>query len=439
MSAALAAAVLLAVSPGIAAAVGGRSDYVFVVDCSGSMERNGRGEATVAALMDFVDGMEAGDRIAVYGYGESPFAVLADQPIVIDGAVTKKRIKASLNLPFAADRTDMTRGMEMAWGEWARILDGDAAQGGRHQRNACVVLLTDGKLIPVYQDYSMYDQTYAASRSRLIELSGLFGGKGIPVYTIGLGSSNAIDAGLMKRIAEKSGGRYYASSTSDRLAGVFEDLSREIRSQRMAENPAPESKGAESAAESVAPSADDEATSESFWTETAAGAPAEQDSETGTASRSLGSGALGLLASSAPEATAGILGIVLGFVALGIHRRQNWANAFTRPLLGHQLRVRGYMRPWQPKGSATARACIPIENLGLPLVEIGPGHEYGTGFKEAVIEFVGTADGTPPTLRVIKGDVKVDGQTVDKAVQLKDGTFIEIEGQMYTYQRGSRR
>ena len=139
------------------------------------------------------------------------------------------------------------------------------------------------------------------------------------------------------------------------------------------------------------------------------------------------------------ETIVGVLGVIVGFVAIGVQRRQSWTHAFTRPLLRREVRVKGYLKPSYPDGVVGARSCIPLENPGLPALEVGEGAELGGDIPGTLVEFIGTVDGSPPTLKVMRGAVLVNGQTVEDEQALEDGDLIELAERPYVYLRGSRR
>ena len=145
------------------------------------------------------------------------------------------------------------------------------------------------------------------------------------------------------------------------------------------------------------------------------------------------------LADTAYETLVGILGVIMGFVAIGVQRKQSWTRTFTKPLLRKEIRVKGYLRPVYRGDCIGARSCVPIENPGLPTVEVGEGTELAGDLSGLLVEFVGTPDGTPPTLRVMKGRACVNGEPVEESRRLEDGDVLELGSREYTYLRGSRR
>jgi hypothetical protein len=141
----------------------------------------------------------------------------------------------------------------------------------------------------------------------------------------------------------------------------------------------------------------------------------------------------------ASRVATGAVAVFLGVVIVGTRKRQAWTQCLSRAIGRQEQRIRGYLRPVDPTGARTARAIIGIENPGAPTLEIGSGTEYASFATDTLIEFEGTSDGTAPTIRVIRGEVTVDGTAVADDRKLRDGEVIAFEGAMYTYLRGNRR
>lgn len=408
-------------------------DYVVLVDCTGTMRFGGRAEAAERAVAALIDATQPGDCITVYGYGEEPFAAMSEYPVMLESEESKEYAKHLLALSFDADRTDITRGLELAWNERELVFPNSTAAGARADRASLVILITDGKLIPNYDNYSQYDSVYAGSKARLLELGDLFGRERIPVYTIGLGGADKVDGDLLAAVSKKSGGQYLHAATSDDLPGVLDALTGAIVQ--------PRARG-----ESVVASDEPEVSSGSAQGKMVQSADAVTEDEstqhhpTGNRAMSAANDAFRKSATATVHQTVvGVLGVIMGFVAIGVQRRQSWTRTFTKPLLRKEIRVRGYLKPVYPEGVVGVRCAIPIENPGLPAVEIGTGQPYAGDTKDTLLEFVGTPDGTPPLLRVLRGSVRVAGEEVAEERRLQDGDIIEFEDNTYQYLRGNRR
>ncbi len=467
LAAVIAALAFAALMPAVCAA----REYVVLVDCTGTMRYQGRGDATMQALSDFVRAVNPGDFVTIYGYGEEPFPALAEYPWRVESGDTWTAMNRHLTLPFDADRTDITKGLDLVWSERELVLPSAFESSSKSRSaNSCVVLLTDGKLIPCYDDYSKYDSIYSKSRTRLLELAKLFGDAGISVYSIGLGSEDKVDGELLSEVSRRTGGKYLHSATSGQLAAVFGTLIAEIAEPHSGGNekvaaatPATRAPVASVDVATAAPAdawnheepvqADEEPAqsgeepmqSRSEWVDNAAASETvepEHESDTRTPAK-LGAyaarAAFKDIAGTVHQTVLGVLGVVVGFVAIGVQRKQSWTRAFTKPLLQREIRVKGYLRPAYPDGMVGARACIPIENPGLPAVEVGEGTEFGVDLDGVLVEIVGTVDGSPPTLRVLKGEVKINGTVVAEEQKLEDGDLLSFGDKPYTYLRGVRR
>jgi hypothetical protein len=139
------------------------------------------------------------------------------------------------------------------------------------------------------------------------------------------------------------------------------------------------------------------------------------------------------------QGTTAALGIIMGIVAMGVHRRQSWTTVFTRSLGRTPSRVRGYLKPVEPHDVALARACVPLENAGHVCVRLGAGGDFLDELTSTAVEFIGTREDSGPLLRVVTGSVVVDGETVTRMRRLSDGEVIGFEGRRYVYLRGNRR
>ncbi len=395
------------------------SDYVLLVDNTGTMRYGGRAESTLAGLEAFIGQMVPGDRVSVFSYGERVQPVLADYPVLISGGESKRWVVEQLRFSFDEDRTDITAGLERVWNERDRLFPrhGDSP-GGRSSSWAAVVLLTDGKLIPVYDDYSHYDAVYVQSRKKLASLSEQLGRLGIPVHVIAVGKREKVWADETVRIADASRGTFHLVEDATELPDIYAGLADSSRPEDISPDTASCDSGVDL-----------------FDSASAAGGPETRDRKPYTLSASW----LQYVPAGLFERYAGILAIFVGAVAIGVDRQKRWALAFTRKMGRPELRVRGYLRPVDPPGVFSARPIVGLENPGLPSVKVGLDTPYIDHVSETLIEFVGTSDGTPPTLVVEKGRVLVEGEVVEDKRKLRDGDIIEIEKVCYRYLRGSRR
>jgi hypothetical protein len=406
-------------------------DWVLLVDNTGTMRYGGRGEATLEGIREFVALAEPGDRVSILSYGESVLCALQSSPVTIVDDASRDGVVSSLGFAFNADRTDMTAGLDRVWQERRALVPGAVAGEGT---DAVVVLLTDGKLIPVYDDYSRYDQIYAASRRHLLELASLLGEQGVRVCTIALGREEKVDGDLMKEVARRSGGSYHHVDVPTDVLEAFRAISAGSRSETVVE-----SDGRQPAEEApVTP-----ATGRGFTIQDVAhagGAAAPQGVASGSVTKNRPSlmSCMTVFPSDFCLATAGVLAVFIGLVAVGTEKRQRWAGKLSGALFGTgERRVRGYLKPVDPPGIASARANIGLENPGVDSIKVGNGTSL-LAHLDATVEFVGTTDRTAPTMVVECGQVAVEGEATTRR-KLRDGDIVDIDGLRYQYLRGNRR
>ncbi len=411
------AALFLLCAASTAAAYG--VDWVVLVDNTGTMRYQSRGVMTVEAIKEFVSLTEPGDRISICSYGERSVSVLPNHAVVIEDESSKDYVRAHTKFGFNADRTDITAGLEYVWRMRAHFFPGLEAGDGKGA-DAVIVLLTDGKLVPVYSSYARYEATYDRSRRRLLELASLCAEQGIRICTIGLGRSQKVDGKLLTDISTRTGGTYRHVATASGVAEAYRAIAGEQRPPEPVEVV-------------KAPS-------------TLELQDAVTASETSESPREKKVKRVGALASSASSAfssefclgSAGILAVFVGLIAVGTEKRQKWAMCFSTAIFGTgEKRVRGYLKPIDVDGTTSARACIGLENPGVESVRVGSGTSFIPQI-EAIMEFAGTKDGSPPELHVESGRVTVEGKAVTTQ-KLKDGDVVDIEGLCYQYLRGNRR
>lgn len=394
-------------------------DWVVLVDNTGTMRYQSRGVMTVKAIKEFVSLTEPGDRISICSYGERSVSVLPNHAVVIEDESSKDYVRAHTKFGFNANRTDITAGLEYVWRMRAHFFPGLEAGDGKGA-DAVIVLLTDGKLIPVYSSYARYEATYDRSRRRLLELASLCAEQGIRICTIGLGRSSKVDGELLTDISTRTGGTYRHVAAASGVAEAYRAIASEQR-------PSPPVEVVEAPS---TPELQDAVTA----------------SETSESPRETKVKHVGARPSSASSAfssefclgSAGILAVFVGMIAVGTEKRKKWAMRFTTAIFGTgEMRVRGYLKPIDVDGIASARACIGLENPGVESVRVGSGTSFIPQI-EAIMEFTGTKDGSPPELHVEGGRVTVEGKAVTTR-KLKDGDVVDIEGLRYQYLRGNRR
>jgi len=419
-------------------------DYVLLVDNTGTMKYGNRGEMTLQAIRGFIDQTRSGDRISIYRYGEQSASVLRSWPVTITDRASKDHLKGQLSFTFSADRTDITSGVERVWEDRDKVFPNRSKSASDR---SVLILMTDGKLIPNYTDYSQYDSVYQKSRARLHELAGLFGKDGVTIHSIAVGRKDKVDGDLMKAVAAKAGGSYFYVASADGVPAAYEstlaerpaavaETSPAIREQT--ETPGDDVAADRTASFSGGDGQNDEGSDSGLRLADEASASEKTAAGPEHGKRARGSIAEGFPINVCNRIAAG-LAVLVGVVAIGSEKRKKWAAHFTTDLFGTgETRVRGFLKPVDPPGIATARPCIGLENPGLDHVKLGVDTDMPANCKNIVVSFIGTKDGTPPTIHVEEGSVTIDGEAVEQQ-KLKDGDVIEIEGLQYQYLRGNRR
>lgn len=168
----------------------------LVVDRSGSMTQEYLGNAKSAA-QHFVDQLGPGDRAALLSFSA----------------------QVSLDHPFTTDRASLKRAIDALVADGATALyDGiiEAVNQIRMQTGRkAIVLLSDGG------DTASSSSIDAAMQAAVQA--------GVPIFTIGLGSGT--DEAVLQKIADDTGGRYYAAPTADQLQQIYQLLAQQLQNQ----------------------------------------------------------------------------------------------------------------------------------------------------------------------------------------------------------------
>jgi len=410
-------------------------DWVVLVDDTGTMRYHERGEKTVEGIGEFVSLTESGDRVSVVSYGQWTALALPRCPVTITDEASRDYVRANTDLRFVADRTDITAGLEYVWNERAHLFPG-LNSGSGTRSDAVVVLLTDGKLIPVYDDFARYEEIYRKSRKRLLELASLCGEQGIRVCTIALGREERVDGDLMRTIADRTGGTYRHIASAPDVVAAYRQIATEQRTvvpDEPVRAAGPQADDQDGGARSRLGLALQDVAS-------ASDRPRGPSGDGDIAERAKASSASGISAfpSDFCLGSAGVLAIFIGVVAVGSEKRQRWAAQFSTALFGTgERRVRGYLKPVDSPGTNSARANVGLENPGVDTIKVGNGTAF-LPHMETTVEFIGTTDGTAPELHVESGEVTIEGEAVTSR-KLRDGDILELEGMLYQYLRGNRR
>ncbi|MEJ5866968.1 VWA domain-containing protein [Pseudokineococcus sp. 5B2Z-1] len=164
-------------------------DVALALDSSGSMSWNDPTGLRRSAAKNFVDALLDDDRAAVVDF-DSWASLL--QPLTSDKALAKAAI----------DRIDDSGGTDIGAG--LRVALDELRRGDEAGRAQIAILLTDGE-----GSYDPSLTTQAVSDQ-------------VAVSTIGLGTS--VDEGLLRGIAESTGGSYYPVASAADLPDVFREI-----------------------------------------------------------------------------------------------------------------------------------------------------------------------------------------------------------------------
>ncbi|OQX59006.1 MAG: hypothetical protein B5M52_04275 [Helicobacteraceae bacterium 4484_230] len=178
-------------------------DVVLVLDASGSMSASGfdpktresRFDIARKIVQDFIR-FRAGDNAGVVLFGD--FAFIAS-PVTYEKEIVAEML-GYLNYGMAGENTAIGEGIAMG----VRALEYSKAA------SKVIVLLTDGR-----------------HNSGLIspkEAVGLASKKGIRIYTVGMGLKGEFDETMLKKIADESGGSFFAAYDKEQLDKVYREI-----------------------------------------------------------------------------------------------------------------------------------------------------------------------------------------------------------------------
>ncbi len=182
---------------------GGSASVAIVVDGSGSVRRQKDKQLRRQAVVMLLDRLSVGDRVAVAGFNTGGYAVLPLELIKsIDSA---KEFAEKLYLPSAGD-TNIGAGLEKALELLAKAPDGS---------RKIAVLITDGRNDP------------ESNNGPTLDTARRLAAQGLEIHAVGL--TTDVDELFLSRLANLSGGAYYAVNGTDSLAAVFDRLQAEIK------------------------------------------------------------------------------------------------------------------------------------------------------------------------------------------------------------------
>jgi len=178
-------------------------DIVLSLDGSGSMNASGfeqnsresRFVITQKIAQDFVM-KRYEDNVGVVLFGD--FAFIAS-PVTYEKEIVSEMI-GYLSNGMAGQNTAIGEGIAMG----VRALQHSKA------KNKVIVLLTDGE-----------HNSGHISPKEAVDMAKQ---KGIKIYTIGIGNKGEFDKALLEKIAEESGGRFFAAYNSDALQEAYDTI-----------------------------------------------------------------------------------------------------------------------------------------------------------------------------------------------------------------------
>jgi Ca-activated chloride channel family protein len=199
-------------------------DLLLAVDLSGSMAAEDmrlggrtvdRLTAVKAVLADFLD-RRVGDRVGLLLFGERAYAVT---PLTLDRNSVRQQLLDSV-VGLAGQETAIGDAIALA----VKRL-GDPAENAGNSAERVLILLTDG-----------VNTAGAITPDRATQLAE---SAGVRVHTIGFGGSGEqnffgipmqrpaqIDEATLRRVAERTGGRYFRARDTQELAGIYAELDR---------------------------------------------------------------------------------------------------------------------------------------------------------------------------------------------------------------------
>lgn len=173
-----------------------KSNYVFLVDVSGSMNSSDKLELLKSGLIELVDQLDPEDRISIITYSGEVRKWL-ESTLVRDSETIKKAIRTLV----ASGSTNGGQAIKIAYEE---ALD-NYIEGGNNR----VIMGTDG-------DFNVG----VVSTDELVELVEDYATKGIYLTACGFGSGNLNDA-MMEKISNCGNGTYSYIDCEDELTKVF--------------------------------------------------------------------------------------------------------------------------------------------------------------------------------------------------------------------------
>ncbi len=201
------------------------SDTMLVIDRSGSMaDKEGTSGTKISnaktAASNFIDIVA---RDAANKFGLVSFATTAslNSPIASDA----NSVKSQINSLSTSSYTCIECGILKA--------NQEIAAKKRAGTKNIVILLTDGRANVVEGNTATAAEATAELKATNAAISG-YNANGTIFFTIGLGKD--VNSEFLTKLAEKTGGQYYYSPTTDQLNGIYNQISQIIAKGSVAGN-----------------------------------------------------------------------------------------------------------------------------------------------------------------------------------------------------------
>lgn len=173
-----------------------KSNYVFLLDISGSMATKDKLPLLQEGMKAMIDYLDPDDRISIVTYASGEKLVLESTPVR-----EASKIKKAIGKLVASGSTAGHSGMRMAYEECLA----NYIEGGNNR----VIMGTDG-------DFNVGE----TSTDAILELAENYAAKGIYLTVCGFGTGNLND-GMMEKVSNAGNGTYEYIDSEDELTKVF--------------------------------------------------------------------------------------------------------------------------------------------------------------------------------------------------------------------------
>ncbi|OWA35381.1 hypothetical protein B9G55_12095 [Saccharibacillus sp. O16] len=186
-------------------------DAVLVLDASHSMNESDPGGISAEAMKMFIDMLpQAGSRVGIVSYTDK---VQREKALLaIRSESDKQELKTFVGELDRGPFTDTAVGVSEA----VRML----LRGQQGDRDPMIVLLADG--------HTSLDtkgtRTLADSSAELEEATGQAKDAGIPIYTIGLNADGTLNRGVLRQVADDTGGKAFVTDSAADLPGILSEI-----------------------------------------------------------------------------------------------------------------------------------------------------------------------------------------------------------------------